>query len=97
MFEVFKEPQLRGRGEVPWGFDLDPADPSRIVPNQAQLDVLEQGLRYRIQGHSVRKVAAWIEARSGKPIHFSLIDRRLERERKAYRARQKALQPLPSA
>lgn len=95
MFEVQKEPRGRGRGEVPWGFTEDPADPTQILPDLHQLGVLEEGLRYRLAGHSVRRVAAWIEARSGRAIHPSMIDRRLARERRAFTARQRALQPLP--
>lgn len=84
----------RGKGEIPWGFDLDPTDTSFIIPDNSLLDVLEAALNYRARGYSARKVAAWVTAHSGRQIDHRVLDRRLTKERRLYRDRQRSLPPL---
>jgi hypothetical protein len=94
LFEINKEPVKRTAGRVPWGFELDANDPARIVPNIALLEVLEEGIRYRLAGYSARECAAWISSRTGRDIDHRVLDRRIAKERRMYRERQKALPRL---
>lgn len=85
----------RRRGTVPFGYTPDPSDPRKLLPDLAKLQVLEDGLNFRLQGHSSRKVAAWISAHAGCHFDHRMVDRNLERQLEARRRRQRELPALP--
>lgn len=94
---IFKEPARRGAGKVPWGFRLNPDNPAEVLPDLHLLTVLEQGLNHRLAGHSAREVAAWITSKTGKAIDHRGLDRRIVKERKLARQRQRNLPKLLQA
>jgi hypothetical protein len=92
---IEKTPVHRRTGKIPFGYSIDPANPHRLLPDIEKLQVLEDGLNFRIQGHPSRKVAAWIAARAGCYFDHRMVDRHLARQLQARKLRQRTLLPLP--
>lgn len=75
--------------EILWGYYPDPEDPDYIIANPDELAELACALTHLHNGHSLRRVAVWLSARTGRSIsHVGLRDR-LHRELKLQRDKRK--------
>ncbi len=72
-------------GAVPYGWDLDPGDRKKLVPNGREQEGLAHMLNLRDEGRSLREIAARLEAdgyktKTGKPWSFSTVGKVLRRK-----------------
>ena len=65
---------------IPFGYDLDPDDPDVLLPNEYQLDMLEQAQQY-LKQYSYREVANWLTRNTGRDISHVGLRKRLDNER----------------
>ena len=79
---LFWDPIPRISKVLPWGYDLDPEDPSMLLPDNEALRNLEVAKKL-VKKYSLRQVALWLEQETGRPIsHITLHQRiRYEKER----------------
>lgn len=86
----------RNRGAyVLWGYEPDPENPAYIVAVPEQLELLRQALDFLRQGHSYRKVARWLHARSGRHFDHAALRERWHREQELQRRRRQLTADLP--
>lgn len=63
--------------EVPFGYILDPAEPTWLLPVPRQLELLELAKEY-LKRYSYPKVAAWLSAQSGRMIKPQVLNKRVQ-------------------
>ena len=66
---------------IPFGYDLDPDDPDVLLPNEYQLDMLEQAQQY-LKQYSYREVANWLTRNTGREISHVGLKKRIDNERR---------------
>lgn len=66
---------------IPFGYDVDPDDPDVLLPNEHQLDMLEQAQKY-LKQYSYREVANWLTRNTGRDISHVGLKKRLDNERR---------------
>ena len=67
----------------------------KVLPIIEHLQILEEGLNFRLAGHPARRVASWMTARLGRPYDHRQLDRCLEKMLHHRRVRQRSLPALP--
>lgn len=79
----------RGRliGPAPaFGWSKDPDDPGRPVPDPETYPLVEQAVRQRREGATLRDVAAWLAQETGERWHATQVKRLCERYERYARA-----------
>ena len=88
--------EKRSKGSVPFGYDLDPEDSSYVMPNQEQLDVLQNVEESIVIGSiSLRDGSAWLKYKTGRDISHKGLQKKIikkygrsdSEERVAHRSR----------
>lgn len=74
------QPIPRVSRTVPFGYDLDPEDPSILLPNVFQLEALEKAKVY-VKRFSYREVAEWLTNITGRKLSYVGLRKRLQVER----------------
>lgn len=73
--------------KVPWGYTVDPTNPKVCIPNVEHLNALEKGKMFVKEGHSLRKVAEWLEYTTGVWISHEGLRYRINYDRENSRER----------
>jgi hypothetical protein len=63
---------------IPFGYAESPTDPHVLEPVIFELEALEVAKTHRKKGHSWRKLAAWLEATTGRHISDVGLKKRVE-------------------
>ncbi len=75
---------------IPFGYVEDPNDNKVLLPVLFELQTLERGKELLAKGYSLRSVARWITAKTGRSITYEGLRKRVEYDRSAGQ-RRKAL------
>jgi len=62
---------------IPFGYEIDPDDNGIHLPNDHELDMLEQAKKY-IKQYSYREVANWLSRNTGRSISHEGLKKRLD-------------------
>lgn len=73
-------PIPRTKKTIPWGYELDPDNPKVLLPIYEQLELLEEA-KIILQRHSLREVAKWLTAKSGRYITYEGLRTRILAEK----------------
>jgi hypothetical protein len=83
-----KYPQRVKRGlTVPWGYEQDPDDKQLLLPIEKELDIYEEGKRLIRQGCTLRDVAQWMTAATGRHISHVGLNKKMKAEQSQKRSR----------
>lgn len=74
-------PNLTFNNTIPFGYEVDSADPTMLNPISKELELLELA-KGHVKRYSYRDVAAWLSSQSGRTLSHSGLQRRIEVERK---------------
>ena len=74
-------PVVRVGRIIPWGYRQDPEDELLLIPIPEQLELLEQAKKH-LKKYSYRAVAAWLTEKSGRPISYVGLYKRIKSEYK---------------
>jgi hypothetical protein len=72
-------PLVRCSRIVPFGYKEDPEDPDILLPVEEELIYLEEAKKH-LKNYSLRDVATWLSAKSGRSISHVGLDRRIKAE-----------------
>lgn len=62
-------PIRRKARTIPWGYEVDPADPQMLRPVLSMLHLLESAERaFRARTSTHQEIAEWLTAKTGVPI-----------------------------
>jgi len=73
----------RTPGAVPFGYIKAPDDPRALDPVPYELDSLELAFTYLDKGFSLRQVATWLHARTGRKLSHVRLSRRYKTSKRA--------------
>lgn len=81
-------PVKRISRQIPWGYDVSPDDPDLLIPDAAALKLLDVAERaWLAKTSSQDDIAAWLSAKSGRPITRMGLKKRLNTGAKKLRKR----------
>ena len=70
--------EKRSKGSVPFGYDIDPEDSSYVIPNEEQLDVLQNVEESIVVGSiSLRDGAMWLKHKTGRDISHKGLQKKI--------------------
>ena len=73
-------PRRRKAREIPWGWKTDPDDHHQLLPIDEQLDTLQEAKQYLKDSCSLRDVAQWMTARTGRGLSHAGLAKIIKRE-----------------
>ena len=88
--------EKRSKGSVPFGYEIDPEDPSYVIPNEEQLDILQTVEESIVVGSiSLRDGSALLNYKTGRDISHKGLQKKIikkygksdSEERVAHRSR----------
>ena len=88
--------QRRNRGILRFGYREDPNDKTYMIAIPAEMDILLAGLQYLRHGHSYRRVARWITAKSKRNMDHKALERLYKAELQRQRQRRQVASLLPT-
>ncbi len=54
---------------IPFGFTKDPEDDTRLIPNEKEQEVINEARNYYLNNKvSMRNLAAWVQAHTGRKL-----------------------------
>jgi hypothetical protein len=74
-------PIVRYSRIVPFGYMVSPDDPDILLPVEKELILFEEAKKH-LKQYSLRDVAAWLSAKSGRSISHVGLDNRVKAEQK---------------